>query len=153
MQKYGAPNVSQIIAYSTMSAKQAIKDVGRVYDIPYTEVNNWVKCIPNGKVKLDRCLTRGAQFYSEDFAKLYAEDPQARAIIDTAIALEGMPRQASMHAAGVVICRDPIVEHVPLSRNGNEIVTQFDKGMVEAQGLLKMDFLGLKTLTDISEAV
>ena len=153
VQKYGAPNVSQIIAYSTMSAKQAIKDVGRVYDIPYTEVNNWVKCIPNGKVKLDRCLTRGAQFYSEDFAKLYAEDPQARAIIDTAIALEGMPRQASMHAAGVVICRDPIVEHVPLSRNGNEIVTQFDKGMVEAQGLLKMDFLGLKTLTDISEAV
>ena len=151
--KYGAPNVSQIIAYSTMSAKQAIKDVGRVYDIPYTEVNNWVKCIPGGKVKLDRCLTRGAQFYSEDFARLYAENPQARAVIDTAIALEGMPRQASMHAAGVVICRDPIVEHVPLSRNGNDIVTQFDKGMVEAQGLLKMDFLGLKTLTDISEAL
>ncbi len=151
--KYGAKNVSQIIAYSTMSAKQAIKDVGRVYDIPYTVVNNWVKTIPNGKVKLSQCLDKDSSSYSADFTKLYLEDPQARAIVDTAMALEGMPRQASMHAAGVVICRDPIVEHVPLSRNGNEIVTQFDKGMIEMQGLLKMDFLGLKTLTDIAEAL
>ena len=151
--KYGAPNVSQIIAYSTMSAKQAVKDVGRVLDIPYGEVNNWVKAIPGGKVKLKQCLTPGSKQYSDEFAKLYASDPQARTVIDTAIALEGMPRQPSMHAAGVVICRDPIVEHVPLSRNGNDITTQFDKNMVEEQGLLKMDFLGLKTLTDIHEAV
>lgn len=151
--KYGAPNVAQIIAYSTMSAKAAVKDVARVYDVPYTEANNWVKDIPVGKVLLKQCLSPGSSLYSEDFAALYRSNPTAKNVIDTAIQLEGMPRQTSMHAAGVVICGDPIVEHVPLSRNGNDITTQFDKNMVEAQGLLKMDFLGLKTLTDISEAL
>ena len=151
--KYGAPNVAQIIAYSTMSAKAAVKDVARVYDVPYSDANNWVKDIPVGKVLLKQCLTPGSSLYSEDFAALYRTNPTAKKVVDTAIELEGMPRQTSMHAAGVVICGDPIVEHVPLSRNGNDITTQFDKTMVEAQGLLKMDFLGLKTLTDISEAV
>ena len=151
--KYGAPNVAQIIAYSTMSAKAAVKDVARVYDVPYTDANNWVKDIPVGKVLLKQCLTPSSSLYSEDFANLYRSNPTAKNVIDTAIQLEGMPRQTSMHAAGVVICGDPIVEHVPLSRNGNDITTQFDKNMVEAQGLLKMDFLGLKTLTDISEAL
>lgn len=151
--KYGAPNVAQIIAYSTMSAKAAVKDVARVYDVPYTDANNWVKDIPVGKVLLKQCLSPDSSLYSEDFAVLYRSNPTAKNVIDTAIQLEGMPRQTSMHAAGVVICGDPIVEHVPLSRNGNDITTQFDKNMVEAQGLLKMDFLGLKTLTDISEAL
>ena len=151
--KYGAPNVAQIIAYSTMSAKAAVKDVARVYDVPYTDANNWVKDIPVGKVLLRQCLSPSSSLYSEDFANLYRTNPTAKKVIDTAIELEGMPRQTSMHAAGVVICGDPIVEHVPLSRNGEDITTQFDKTMVEAQGLLKMDFLGLKTLTDISEAV
>lgn len=151
--KYGAPNVAQIIAYSTMSAKAAVKDVARVFDVPYTDANNWVKDIPVGKVLLRQCLSPSSKLYSEDFAKLYNSNPTAKNVIDTAIQLEGMPRQTSMHAAGVVICGDPIVEHVPLSRNGNDITTQFDKTMVEAQGLLKMDFLGLKTLTDISEAL
>lgn len=151
--KYGAQNVSQIIAYSTMSAKAAVKDVARVYDVPFTDSNNWVKDIPTGKVLLRQCLSPDSSLYSEEFANLYKTNPTAKKVIDTAIELEGMPRQASMHAAGVVICGDPIVEHVPLSRNGNDITTQFDKNMVEAQGLLKMDFLGLKTLTDISEAV
>ena len=151
--KYGAPNVAQIIAYSTMSAKAVVKDVARVYDVPYTDANTWVKDIPVGKVLLRQCLTPSSKFYSDDFAKLYNTNPTAKNVIDTAIQLEGMPRQTSMHAAGVVICGDPIVEHVPLSRNGEDITTQFDKNMVEAQGLLKMDFLGLKTLTDISEAL
>lgn len=151
--KYGAPNVAQIIAYSTMSAKAAVKDVARVYDVPYTDANNWVKDIPVGKVLLRQCLSPTSSLYSEEFATLYRTNPTAKKVIDTAIELEGMPRQTSMHAAGVVICGDPIVEHVPLSRNGNDITTQYDKTMVEAQGLLKMDFLGLKTLTDISEAL
>lgn len=153
VEKYGAPNVAQIIAYSTMSAKAAVKDVARVYDVPYTDANNWVKDIPVGKVLLRQCLSPASSLYSEEFATLYRSNPTAKKVIDTAIELEGMPRQTSMHAAGVVICGDPIVEHVPLSRNGNDITTQFDKTMVEAQGLLKMDFLGLKTLTDISEAL
>ena len=153
VEKYGAPNVAQIIAYSTMTAKAVVKDVARVYDVPYTDANTWVKDIPTGKVLLRQCLTPGSSLYSEEFASLYRNNPTARKVIDTAIQLEGMPRQTSMHAAGVVICGDPIVEHVPLSRNGNDITTQFDKNMVEAQGLLKMDFLGLKTLTDISEAL
>ncbi len=153
VEKYGKNNVSQIIAYSTMSAKAVVKDVARVFDVPYNEANNWVRDIPVGKVLLKQVLTEGAEVYSEDFANLYRNNPLAKQVIDAAMSLEGMPRQTSMHAAGVVICGDPIVEHVALSRNGNDITTQYDKGIVEALGLLKMDFLGLKTLTDISEAI
>ncbi|MBQ9107342.1 MAG: DNA polymerase III subunit alpha [Clostridia bacterium] len=151
--KYGADNVSQIIAYSTMSAKAAFKDVARVYNISYNDSNNWAKTIPGGKVMLKMCLTPGTDCYSEDFKILYETNPQAREIIDVAMRLEGMPRQTSEHAAGVVICGEPIVEHVALSRNGDDITTQYDKVMIERLGLLKMDFLGLKTLTDISEAI
>jgi DNA polymerase-3 subunit alpha len=153
VEKYGKDNVSQIIAYSTMSAKAVVKDVARVFDVPYNEAANWVKEIPVGKVLLKQVLTEGSAFYSEDFKKLYENNPTAKRVIDTAMDLEGMPRQTSMHAAGVVICGDPIVEHVALSRNGQDITTQFDKVIVERLGLLKMDFLGLKTLTDISEAI
>ena len=153
VEKYGANNVSQIIAYSTMSAKAAFKDVARVYNISYTDSNNWAKFIPGGKVMLQMCLTEGTDCYSEDFKILYETNPQAREIIDVAMKLEGMPRQTSEHAAGVVICGEPIVEHVALSRNGDDITTQYDKVMIERIGLLKMDFLGLKTLTDISEAI
>lgn len=152
VKKYGADKVSQIIAYSTMSAKAAVKDVARVYDVPYTESNNWVKDIPNGKYLLRQVLTPGSEGYSEDFRMLYETNPQAREVIDVAIRLEGMPRQTSEHAAGVVICSEPLLDHVPLSRNKDDIVTQFDKLVVENIGLLKMDFLGLKTLTDIYEA-
>lgn len=151
--KYGKENVSQIIAYSTMSAKAVVKDVARVFDVPYNEAAAWVKEIPIGKVLLKQVLTEGNDFYSEDFVKLYQNNASARKVIEIAMELEGMPRQTSMHAAGVVICGDPIVEHVALSRNGQDITTQFDKVIVERLGLLKMDFLGLKTLTDISEAI
>lgn len=153
IEKYGKDNVSQIIAYSTMSAKAVVKDVARVYDVPYNEAGAWVKDIPVGKVLLPQVLMPGSEFYSEDFKKLYDNNPTAKSVIDVAMKLEGMSRQTSMHAAGVVICADPIVEHCALSRNGPFITTQFDKVMVEELGLLKMDFLGLKTLTDIDEAL
>ncbi len=151
--KYGKDKVSQIIAYSKMSAKAVVKDVARVMDIPYNEAAQWVKEIPNGKVLLTQVLTPGTSSYNEDFKNIYESNEAAKAVIDMAIRLENLPRQTSMHAAGVVICRDPIVDHVALSRNGDVITTQFDKNMVEDIGLLKMDFLGLKTLTDIDEAL
>lgn len=154
IKKYGKDNVSQIIAYSTMTAKAVVKDVARVFDVPYGESANWVKEIPAmGKPLLPQVLTEGSEFYSEDFKKIYDNNPTARSVIDVAMRLEGMPRQTSMHAAGVVICADPIVEHCALSRNGPIVTTQFDKVIVEELGLLKMDFLGLKTLTDIDEAL
>ena len=153
IQKYGKDNVSQIIAYSTMSAKAVVKDVARVLDVPYNEANNWVKEIPVGKVLLPQLLIEGSELYSPDFKKLYDTNEAAKNCIDIAMQLEGMPRQTSMHAAGVVICADPVVEHCALSRNGPVVTTQFDKVIVEELGLLKMDFLGLKTLTDIDEAL
>ena len=153
IEKYGKDNVSQIIAYSTMSAKAVVKDVARVLDVPYNEANNWVKEIPVGKVLLPQLFLEGNEFYSPDFKKLYETNESAKRCIDIAMQLEGMPRQTSMHAAGVVICKDPVVEHCALSRNGQVITTQFDKAIVEELGLLKMDFLGLKTLTDIDEAL
>lgn len=154
IKKYGKDNVSQIIAYSTMSAKAVVKDVARVLDVPYSESANWVKDIPSqGKPLLPQVLMEGSEFYSEDFKKLYDTNYLAKNVIDVAMKIEGMPRQTSMHAAGVVICADPIVEHCALSRNGPVVTTQFDKVIVEELGLLKMDFLGLKTLTDIDEAL
>lgn len=153
IRKYGKDNVAQIIAYSTMSAKAAVKDVARVYGVDYNESNSWVKNIPIGKVQIKQVLTPGNKNYSEDFLKLYNSNPTAKQIIDVAIKLEGMPRQTSEHAAGVVISNKPIVEYVALSRSKENLTTQFDKKVVESIGLLKMDFLGLKTLTDITEAL
>ncbi len=153
IQKYGKDKVTQIIAYSTMSAKAVVKDVARVMDVPYNEAAQWVNDIPKGKVLLPEVLKPGSSCYSDDFKKLYDGNDRAREVIDAAMKLEGMPRQTSMHAAGVVICRDPVVEYCALSRNGPFITTQFDKNMIEELGLLKMDFLGLKTLTDIDEAL
>ncbi len=158
IQKYGKDNVTQIIAYSTMSAKAVVKDVARVLDIPYSEAANWVKAIPaTGKPLLSQVLTEGSDSYSKDFKELYDGSPVAKAAIDLAMQIEGMPRQTSMHAAGVVICRDPVENYCALSRNGtgsdSVITTQFDKNIIEDVGLLKMDFLGLKTLTDIDEAL
>lgn len=145
IKKYGKDNVSQIIAYSTMTAKAVVKDVARVLDVPYNEAANWVKEIPAmGKPLLAQVLTEGSEFYSEDFKKIYDSSPTAKNVVDVAMKLEGMPRQTSMHAAGVVICADPIVEHCALSRKDDIVTTQFDKVIVEELGLLKMDFLGLK---------
>ena len=151
--KYGRDRVSQIIAYGTMKAKQAVKDIARIYNISYEKSNNWAKTISKDPgATLKGCLDEKNDCFSPEFKKLYDTDPEAKRIVDKAMKIEGLPRQTGMHAAGVVICSQPVTDYVPLSRNKEFIVTQFDKTQVEPLGMLKMDFLGLKTLTDIKEA-
>ncbi len=159
--KYGAPNVSQIATFGTMATKAAIKDVGRVFDLPFAEVNTITKMIPRGseKMHIAQLLGRGTDKEGKpipgvpDMIALYENDPVARRVLDMAEKIEGMPRQIGMHAAGVIICRDPIADHVPLARtNEDVVVTQYDMIVDEELGLLKMDFLGLTTLTDIKKA-
>ncbi|MCM1368105.1 MAG: DNA polymerase III subunit alpha [Roseburia sp.] len=156
VQKYGAPNVSQIATFGTMATKAAIKDVARVFDMPFSEVNTITKMIPRGSEKLHigQLLGRDSNVPGvQELIDLYNNDPAAKRILDMAEKIEGMPRQIGMHAAGVIICRDPIADHVPLSRtNEDVIVTQYDMTVDEMLGLLKMDFLGLTTLTDIKKA-
>lgn len=159
--KYGANNVSQIATFGTMATKAAIKDVGRVFDLPFAEVNAITKMIPSGMEKMHIRDLLGKSVNKEgepipgvpELMELYENDPQAHRLIDMAEKIEGMPRQIGMHAAGVIICRDPIAEHVPLARtNEDVVVTQYDMVVDEELGLLKMDFLGLTTLTDIKKA-
>ena len=159
--KYGENNVSQIATFGTMATKAAIKDVGRVFDLPFSEVNNITKMIPRGmeKLHIKDLLGRGKDKEGNpipgvpELMELYENDPQAKKVLDMAEKIEGMPRQIGMHAAGVIICRDPIADHVPLARtNEDVIVTQYDMIVDEELGLLKMDFLGLTTLTDIKKA-
>ncbi|MCH5166049.1 MAG: DNA polymerase III subunit alpha [Clostridiales bacterium] len=159
--KYGENNVSQIATFGTMATKAAIKDVGRVFDLPFNEVNNITKMIPRGseKMHIKDLLGRGVDKEGKpipgvpEMMELYNNDPTARRVLDMAEKIEGMPRQIGMHAAGVIICRDPIADHVPLSRtNEDVVVTQYDMIVDEELGLLKMDFLGLTTLTDIKKA-
>ncbi len=157
VRKYGAPNVSQIATFGTMATKAAIKDVGRVFNLPFAEANNITKMIPRGaeKLHIKQLLGRDENVAGvPEMMELYKNDPSARRILDMAEKIEGMPRQIGMHAAGVIICRDPIADHVPLSRtNEDVIVTQYDMIVDEELGLLKMDFLGLTTLTDIKKAL
>jgi len=160
IKKYGAPKVAQIVTFGTMATKQAFKDVARVLRLPYSEVDKITKLIPQ-KASLKRLfgiepLKEGDAFAHENVPELreaYANDSQIKRIVDLAIILEGTPRNTSMHAAGVVICRDDISDHVPLQRNGDDVTTQFNMKEVEKLGLLKMDFLGLRTLTDIDKAI
>ncbi|MCH5161339.1 MAG: DNA polymerase III subunit alpha [Clostridiales bacterium] len=157
VEKYGKPNVSQIATFGTMATKAAIKDVGRVLGMEFAEVNKITKMIPRGSEKMHITELLGK---SEDkpgvseIMELYESDPAARRILDMAEKIEGMPRQIGMHAAGVIICRDPISDHVPLARtNEDVVVTEYDMIVDEQLGLLKMDFLGLTTLTDIKKAI
>ena len=159
--KYGERNVSQIATFGTMATKAAIKDVGRVFDMPFSTVNNITKMIPRGSEKMHIKDLLGRGFDKEgnpiagvpEMIELYENDPSAKRVLDMAEKIEGMPRQIGMHAAGVIICRDPIADHVPLSRtNEDVVVTQYDMIVDEELGLLKMDFLGLTTLTDIKKA-
>ncbi len=161
-EKYGAPNVSQIVTFGTMAAKQAVKDVGRVYNYPYSEVEKITKLIPGmmGKKHLTHIL--GFQKWKDnepspvigELRDMYDNNEMARVILDMAMKIEGMPRQTGMHAAGVIICRDPISDHVPMAKTGDgNITTEFNMIECEELGLLKMDFLGLRTLTDIKKAV
>lgn len=146
--KYGADHVAQIVTFGTLAAKAAIRDVGRAMGIPYSAVDNIAKQVPNElNMTIDRALKR-----SSEFKALYDNDNEARELIDMARKVEGMPRHASTHAAGVVITHDPVESYVPLARNDEAIVTQFPMTTLEELGLLKMDFLGLRTLTVISSA-
>lgn len=146
--KYGSDHVAQIVTFGTLAAKAAIRDVGRAMGISYSVVDNIAKQIPNElNITIDRALKR-----SVDFKNLYDNDNEARELIDMARKVEGMPRHASTHAAGVVITHDPVVSYVPLARNDESIVTQFPMTTLEELGLLKMDFLGLRTLTVIKSA-
>ncbi|HXX01460.1 MAG TPA: DNA polymerase III subunit alpha, partial [Candidatus Acidoferrales bacterium] len=149
-QKYGRENVAQIITFGTMAAKAAIKDVGRAMDIPYADVDRIAKMVPTTlNITLDEALEE-----SPPLAEAYEKDTQIRELLDTARKLEGLVRNAGVHAAGVVIAPRPLTELVPLHKTKNdEIVTAFDMVAIEKMGLLKMDFLGLTTLTILTDTL
>ncbi|HZK58230.1 MAG TPA: DNA polymerase III subunit alpha [Clostridia bacterium] len=148
-QKYGEDKVAQIITFGTMAARAAIRDVGRVIDMPYSEVDKIAKQIPLSiGMTIDKALDM-----SPGFKKTYRENTEAKYLIDMAKKLEGLPRHASTHAAGVVISKEPLKKHVPLYLHDNSVTTQFAMGTLEELGLLKMDFLGLRTLTVINDTL
>lgn len=149
VRKYGKDRVAQIITFGTMAARAVIRDVGRALDIPYGDVDLIAKMIP---YQIGMTIDKALELNPELSIK-YEEDEKIKELIDTAKLLEGLPRHASTHAAGVVISKDPITEYVPLQKNDESITTQFTMGLLEELGLLKMDFLGLRTLTVIRDAV
>lgn len=150
VQKYGKEKVVQIVTFGTMAAKMCIRDVGRAMDLPYGLCDKVAKAIPTD---LGMTIPKALES-SKDFQALYESDPAVKRLVDMAIKLEGLPRHSSMHAAGVVIGREPIDEYVPLSRGSEDaITTQYNMTTIEELGLLKMDFLGLRTLTVIQNAV
>ncbi len=150
VEKYGKDRVAQIVTFGTMAAKGVIRDVGRVMDLPYSYVDSIAKMIPNDLgITIDKALQM-----NPDLRKLYQNEETVKNLIDMSKRLEGLPRHSSMHAAGVVISQKSIDEYVPLSRGSDgSIVTQFTMTTLEELGLLKMDFLGLRTLTVIQNAV
>ena len=154
--KYGSDRVAQIVTFGTMAAKGAIKDIGRFYEEDFARINMITKLM-DGKSTIRQSLgwelTKDKENVGvPELIDLYNNDEKLKKIIDMAIKVEGLPRQPGMHAAGVVICEKPIMENVPLQRNDDDITTQFDMIEVEALGMLKMDFLGLRTLTDVQLA-
>ena len=146
--KYGADRVAQIVTFGTMAARAAIRDVGRVLDMSYAEVDAVAKQVPQ---TLNMTLTE-ALTLSKPLKEMYDGDARVKELIDTARALEGMPRHASTHAAGVVISGKPVYEYVPLSKNDESVVCEFTMTTLEELGLLKMDFLGLRNLTVLERA-
>src|SRR5580693_1815192 len=149
-QKYGRENVAQIITFGTMAAKAVLKDAGRALDMPYGEVDRLAKLVPNQlNISLEEALKQSPQLDS-----MREKDERVRELIEIALRLEGLVRHASTHAAGVVISPQPLTEIVPLYKsNKDEITTQYDMNALERIGLLKMDFLGLTTLTVLDDAV
>jgi DNA polymerase-3 subunit alpha len=150
VQKYGKEQVVQIVTFGTLAAKGVVRDVGRVLDMPYARCDAIAKMIPGDLgMTLEKALRQ-----SPDLRNAYEEDPEVKYLIDMSMRLEGLPRHTSMHAAGVVISRTSVDEYVPLSRaSDGTITTQFTMTTLEELGLLKMDFLGLRTLTVIQNAV
>ena len=147
--KYGRDHVSQIITFGTMSAKSVVRDVGRVLDVPYSDVDKIAKMIPfEVHMTLDKALEQNRELREQ-----YENDETTRRIIDIAKGLEGMPRNASTHACGVVITKDPVDTYVPLCTNDGNVVAQYTMVLLEELGLLKMDFLGLRTLSVIANCL
>ena len=148
IQKYGADRVAQIATFGTMAARGAIRDVGRALNFTYAETDMVAKLVPTAlHITLKEALE-----VSPKLKELYDTQDRVKTLIDTAMSLEGMPRNTSTHAAGVVITADPVCSYVPLSRNDDTIVTQYTMTTIEELGLLKMDFLGLRNLTVIEDA-
>ena len=153
VQKYGADRVAQIVTFGTLAAKAAVRDVGRAMGRSFNETDRVAKLIPVGPgITIESALTKVPELRG-----LYENDDSVRELIDAARKVEGVSRHASTHAAGVVISRDPLVEHVPLQRAGGksegDVTTQYPMGQLEELGLLKMDFLGLRTLTVLGKAI
>ena len=147
--KYGEDHVAQIVTFGTMAARGVIRDVGRALNMSYADCDVIAKLIPNAlHITLDEAMK-----LSRELRERYESEEQVKKLIDTARALEGMPRHASTHAAGVVITKDPVVDYVPLARNDDTIVCQYTMVTLEELGLLKMDFLGLRNLTILDDAV
>ena len=148
MEKYGHDHVSQIATFGTMAARGAIRDVGRALNFSYAETDIVAKLVPTTlHITLKEALE-----VSPRLKEMYDEDERVKELIDTAMSLEGMPRNTSTHAAGVVITAEPVENYVPLSRNDDTVVTQYTMTTIEELGLLKMDFLGLRNLTVIKDA-
>ena len=148
--KYGADQVVQIVTFGTMAARAVVRDVGRVMDLPYSLCDQVAKAIPKDlDITIDKAFER-----SKDFRELYESDEQVKVLVDMSRKLEGLPKHTSTHAAGVVISQKPVMEYVPLARSQDDMLTtQFTMTEIEHLGLLKMDFLGLRTLTVIQNAV
>ncbi len=146
--RYGSDHVAQIVTFGTMAARGVIRDVGRVMNFPYNETDQLSKLVPTSlHITLDDALK-----LSKELRERYENDPRVRRLIDTSRKIEGMPRHASKHAAGVVITRRPVYEYVPLAKNDESVVTQYIMTTLEELGLLKMDFLGLRNLTILDDA-
>ena len=146
--KYGSDHVAQIATFGTMAARGAIRDVGRALDFSYAETDVVAKQVPS----TPHITLREAIESSPKLKEMYTQDPRIHTLVDTAMSLEGMPRNTSTHAAGVVITADPVYTYVPLSTNDDTVVTQYTMTTIEELGLLKMDFLGLRNLTVIRDA-
>ncbi len=154
--KYGADKVAQIVTFGTLAGRAAIKDVGRVYRVPYAETDKITKLMdPRNGIAENfgfKFNKDGDDVSIQELKELYQSDETVKKIVDMAMRVENMPRQTGMHAAGVVICAKTISDNVPLQRSGDDVTTQFNMKEVEQLGMLKMDFLGLRTLTDVSKA-
>lgn len=149
IEKYGKENVSQIITFGTMKAKAAVRDVGRALSLSYAEADRIAKAIPfDPKITIDRAID-----LNPELKNMYEGDEKVRKVLDMSKAIEGMPRHASTHAAGVVISKKPLDEYVPLYMSDKGVATQFNMTTIEELGLLKMDFLGLRNLTVIRDAL
>lgn len=150
IRKYGADHVAQIIAFGTMAARGSIRDVGRALAVPYGVVDQVAKLVP---MEIGMTIEKALSMQSSELKKRYDSDPEIKNLIDVAMSIEGMPRHATTHAAGVVITEQPVSDYVPLASNDGNIVTQFTMTTLEELGLLKMDFLGLRNLTVINDTV